>query len=391
MDKLYILIPQYKEPFEVIKPLLDSIGIQQNVDFDRVHVIICKDGEPDNNSYRMDPEHENIIFSERGHDRYEYPYKIHYYICEHGGVSATRNACLDKAIEDSKINKGNHYVMFCDIDDMFFNNYGLYIIFREIDAERPDGQFDTMMSAFIEETRMPKFDKKTKKPIIDPRTGRPETDKDTPIYIPHPTDSTFVHGKVHRLKFLINNNIRWNNSLTIHEDSFFNCLCQRLAGPENTIYCPLCQPIDPRNPNAGLPMAFYLWRWRDESVCRHDPDYILKTYNNMLDSNTALVEEFRDRGRKEDAQFFVTTMIYDAYFTMNKDEWLKQENQDYRKAVEKRFKRYYQEYENIFLAIDEDVKRQIIMGIKNRMFGEGLMMESITFNDWIAKIEELED
>ena len=38
---------------------------------------------------------------------------------------------------------------------------------------------------------------------------------------------------------------------------------------------------------------FYLWKWRDDSVCRHDPKYILRTYRNMLDSNDALVQELR--------------------------------------------------------------------------------------------------
>ena len=41
--KLQILIPQYKETDEVIKPLLDSIAIQQNVPFDEIGVIICND------------------------------------------------------------------------------------------------------------------------------------------------------------------------------------------------------------------------------------------------------------------------------------------------------------------------------------------------------------
>ena len=40
----------------------------------------------------------------------------------------------------------------------------------------------------------------------------------------------------------------------------------------------------------------------------------------MLDSNTALVKEFIKRRKITDAQFYVTSMIYDAYFTMNKDE-----------------------------------------------------------------------
>jgi hypothetical protein len=33
------------------------------------------------------------------------------------------------------------------------------------------------------------------------------------------------------------------------------------------------------------------------------------------------------------------------------------------------------------------VKAQIIMGIKNRFFQEGLLMESITFEDWIKHVE----
>ena len=69
---------------------------------------------------------------------------------------------------------------------------------------------------------------------------------------------------------------------------------------------------------------FYLWKWRDNSVCRHDSKYILKTYNNMLDSNDALIEEFLKRDLEDKAIFYVTFMIMDAYYTMNKPEWINQ-------------------------------------------------------------------
>lgn len=318
--KLQILIPHYKETAEEMKPLLNSIAIQQNVNFDEVGVVICNDG---------------TSLKPLG----EYPFEVSVYDEPHRGVSGTRNACLDYATAD--------YVMFCDADDMFFNACGLYIIFREIDQ---CGGFDTLVSAFTEETR-------------DPATKQP-------IYINHDIDSTFVHGKVHRRQYLIDENIRWNESLTIHEDSYFNCMCQKLA--KNAKYCPT---------------SFYLWRWRDNSVCRHDPKYMLKTYNNMLDSNTALVNQFIERGRKEDAQFYATSMIYDAYFTLNKDEWINQDNQEYRDAVEKRFQKYYSDFKELFESISAQVKAQIIMGIKNRMYGEGLLMEHITFDDWIKGVE----
>lgn len=320
--KLQILVPHYKEPTEVIKPLLDSIAIQQNVDFSQIGVIICNDGT-------------NVKL-----DLPEYPMRVDIYDEPHRGVSGTRNACLDHATAD--------YVMFCDADDMFYNACGLYIIMREIE----NGVFDTLVSVFLEETR-------------DPKTK-------SPVYINHEMDSTFVHGKVHRRQYLINNNIRWNEKLTIHEDSYFNILCQRLA--REVKYCPT---------------PFYLWKWRDESVCRHDEKYLLKTYNNMLDSSTALIEQFLSRMRKEDAMFYAVSTIYDAYFTLNKDEWINQENQEYRAAVEKRFAEFYRNFKYLYEEIPKDVKQQIIVGMKNRMFGEGLMMEHITFDDWIKTIESM--
>ena len=108
----------------------------------------------------------------------------------------------------------------------------------------------------------------------------------------------------------------------------------------------------------------------------------------MLDSNDALVSEFLRRGRKEDAQFYATAMIFDAYFTMNKDEWINQENKEYRSATEKRFKQYFVKFKHLYDTVAPDVKYQTIMQIKNRMYAEGLLMESITFEDWIKFVLE---
>lgn len=324
--KLQILIPQYKETEEIIKPLLDSISLQQNIDLKNdIGVIIANDGT----DIKLSKEFLN-----------SYPFKIEYLECEHRGVSATRNACLDVATAD--------YVMFCDADDMFYNMCGLWIVFREMD----NGGFDSLTSAFVEELKLPNTNQI--------------------IYVNRDMDSTFVHGKIHRRKYLLDKNIRWNDNLTIHEDSYFNCLCQRLSN--NVKYCPT---------------PFYLWKWRDTSVCRRDPKYILKTYNNMLDSNTALVEEFIKRDNLQFAQFYSLSMIYDAYFTMNKDEWINQENKEYRDKTELRFKEYYLKFKSITENISTQDKATIIAGIKNRMFQEGLLMESITFDDWIKHILEL--
>lgn len=326
--KLQILVPQYKETDEVLKPLLDSIAIQQSVDLkNEVGVIIVNDGS-------------DVFLSDDFIN--SYPFEVKYFKEAHRGVSGTRNACFDHATAD--------YVMFCDADDMFCNVCGLYIIFNEIN----NGGFDSLVSVFMEESHMP--------------------DTGQVIYLNHEMDSTFVHGKVHKRKYLLDQHIRWNSNLTIHEDSFFNIQCQNLS--ENVKYCP---------------MPFYLWKWRDDSVCRHDPKYILKTYNNLIDSNDALIDEFLKRGRLDKAGFYAVFMIFDGYYTMNKPEWINQENQEYRDATEKRFAEYYKKRKQLWNGVLLQEKMQISNGVRSRAIGEGMLMEAITIDDWLEKIEKLLD
>lgn len=324
--KLDILVPHYHETVDVIKPLLDSIAIQQNVDFNDVRVIICHDGKdiPD------------FVFT---YPEPGYPFEIKQIRQEHNGVSAARNGCLDASDAD--------YVMFCDIDDMFCNVCGLWILFREMKQG-----FDSLVSCFIEESRIP-----TTKEVT---------------YINHDMDSTFVHGKVHRRQYLLDKGIRWNPKLTIHEDSFFNIQCQNLS--TNVKYC--AQP-------------FYLWKWRDDSVCRHDPKYILKTYKNMLDSNDALIDEFLKRGVQDKALFYTAFMIFDAYYTMNKPEWVNQENKEYRNSTELRFTDYYKKHKDMWNAIPSQDKMIISNQVRGRSVMEGMLMEAVTIDAWLKHIEKL--
>lgn len=326
--KLQILVPHYKEKPHEIEPLLDSLAIQQGIDFNELGVIIAYDGE------NAEPLPGLSWFN-------DYPFEIVHLHADKGGVSATRNAALDAATAD--------YVMFCDADDMFYSVCGLYIIFNEIKIG-----FDTLTSLFIEESRTP--------------------DRKEIVYINHEVDSTFVHGKVHRRGYLIDNKIRFNPALTIHEDSYFNILARELAPVENAKYCPT---------------PFYLWKWRDESVCRHDPDYILKTYNNMIDSNDALVDQFKSRGVEDKARFYVGFMLFDAYYTMNKKEWIDKTHRKYRHAVEVRFSNYFKKHRQDWQKLTEQERMIISNGIRSRSVGEGMPMESVTMDDWLKHIERI--
>jgi len=210
-----------------------------------------------------------------------------------------------------------------------------------------------LVSVFTEETRMP------------------ETKEIQ--YIQHEMDSTFVHGKVHRRQYLIDKKIRWNDKLTIHEDSYFNILCQNLS--KEVKYCQT---------------PFYLWKWRDDSVCRHDPKYILKTYNNMLDSNDALIDNFLSRGMQDKGLFFTAFMIFDAYYTMCKPDWINQENQEYRNNTEKRFAKYYKKHKEMWNSVPNQDKMIISNQVRSRSVNEGMWMEPITIEAWLKHIEDLE-
>ena len=326
MKKLNILVPQYNECENDISPLLDSIAIQQNIDFNKIGVIICNDGS-------------DIILSDDFLQKY--PFDIQYFKESHKGVSATRNFLLDKSDAE--------YVMFCDADDMFYNACGLWILFREFETE----EFDTLISIFIEETR----------------------NKDGNVmYINHDFDKTFVHGKVHKKQYLIDNGIRFNDALTIHEDSYFTLLTQNCTKPNKIKYCPT---------------PFYLWRWRENSVCRHDSKYILKTYTNMIDSNDALVDEFIKRDMSKNANIYVGVMIFDTYYTFNKSEWVNQENIEYRNKTEKHFSEYYKKRKEMWNELSSEEKMSLSNSIRQRSVFEGMMMESITLDDWLKKIENI--
>lgn len=336
MRKLDILVPHYHESAEVIKPLLDSIALQQNVDFNDIGVIICHDGE-DIEDFVLS-EYDNTVRGNLMPD--VYPFTIEQYHIPHGGVSAARNGALDASKAE--------YVTFVDCDDMYFNACGLWVVFRDL----AENDVDTFVSSFLEETRT--------------------ADTGKPVYLVHTDDCTFVHGKVHRRQYLIDQNIRWNEALTVHEDSYFNILCQSLTEKKHE-----------------CPTAFFLWKWRKESICRHDPKYLLKTYHNLIDSSEALVEEFKRRGLEDKVKFYVVTAVLDAYYCMNKPEWINQENKEYRDSTERHFAAYFRRHKDVWDSVSERDKLIASNQIRQRKLREGMGMEAITIADWLKHIETL--
>lgn len=171
---LDIIVTHYKEPMEVGEKLFKMIDLQRCIDFNDIHVTVINDG-----GNRLP---EDFFGSLR--------YPVRQIDIPHGGISAARNAGIEMATEP--------WIMFCDFDDCFANIYAL----RDILSVLPSAEADLLWTRLLNE---------------DYREGNEY------IYIvPDIRKFVFVHGKVYRRQFLIDENIRFETDLHYNEDSCFN-------------------------------------------------------------------------------------------------------------------------------------------------------------------------
>ena len=323
--KLQFLVPQYKEKEETIKFLLDSIECQVGIDKKDIGVIICSDGG-------------NYILDKKFLKKYSYD--IDYVICKHRGVSATRNSAFLLSDAD--------YVMYCDSDDGFCNTFAIKIIFENIDISEKEGKpFDLMSTKFYSE-RQPEGDKPWSLSIVD-------------------HNNVYIHSRVYRRDYLVRNNLYFNENIWANEDSFFNISTNFYS--KNT---------------KALNVPIYCWRGNPESVT-HDPKYIMKTLHQLIYSNDSVIEImlilYKDKKEIAKSAFDI---ICKVYLDMNKPEWHKPENIEYKKITIETLKWYILKRGQLCEVLTDEEKKQVLQGARNTQhYGN---IESITFNDFIKGV-----
>lgn len=339
MKKLSILIPHYTEPTEVIKPLLDSIAIQRNVDMNDIEAVICDDG-PD-----------AFLLSQEFLD--SYPFDIQYHREPKANVSVMRNKALDYC--------NGEYVMFCDSDDCFYHCLAFWFILKETTTPMQVpingvpttvNGFDALYSVFLEEGR-------------NPQTG--ET-----YFIDRKDGFQFTHGKVIKKDFMIKNDIRFGDDLVIHEDNVLNGKIQ--ACTQNIKWAPV---------------PFYLWCWRDNSVCRRDPLYIKKTYPDLIKSSDHLIGWLVAKSKFDKARECIVSITLDSYYTFCHPSWKEIKTKEYRDGAEKCFSDYFKKWEYLWKEAPDQMKMQISSGIRNRSVQQGMEMETETLEQYLNRMREL--
>ena len=313
---LDILITHYNEPFEVVKPLLDSIQIQRNVNFKDIGIIIVNDGS------------KNELISK---NLIAYKYNIKLLTQEHSGVSNARNKALD--------NSNANYVMFCDCDDSFYNVNSLNMILHYLENNP-----DIVVNDFYEE-------------VI----------RNNSVYVlKHKNDEVFIHGKVYSRNYLIDNNLRFNSKLTVHEDYYFNKLCLTLT--ENKIV--IDEPM-------------YLWCSRPDSICRKDKDYLQKTYVNLIDVNDCLLTDFINRGLLNETVKTFVQFTFNTYFDLISAKW---ECSQYFEPTRKYFKDFFVKYRKYYDVCYVKDKSMWYNSYRTKAVNEGMLFEPISFLEWINNL-----
>lgn len=330
MAKLDILIPQWKEDEKVIKPLLDSIAMQRSVDLKNdIQVIIVNDGT-------------DVILSDEFLNSYEF--NIKYLKNEKNmDISYTRNKAFDSG--DSE------YVMFCDDDDMFFSALGLYTIFEyinEVDEKTGMLGFDVLVPTFKEE--------------LTNNWGKT-------IYYNRKKDRTFNHGKVYRRAYLEDNNIRFSEKISRHEDVYFNGIA--LAAT------PYVKEVD---------NCYYLWCNNEKSVTRSSKNFVLDSIETLVTCYYELVREYLERGLIKYARVNTANALYRMYYEAQTDKFIN--NPDRLYAMEKETQKFYFKYENLYNKVSLDEKVDLLKKIKVSFLDE-ILFEKIPFDEWLNHIKEL--
>lgn len=322
--QLTIVVPHYKEPFEICHHLFDSIAIQRGIEFDDISVLVVNDGD--------DVVWDMSVFE-------PYPYDVEYVVNEHKGISETRNFGIEHG--DSE------YIMFCDCDDMFLNNYALHLLFGAMQEG-----FNFLHSVFIEEQR--------------------DADSGAWTIIRRDRDLVFVHGKCYRREFLKEKELRFDPELRLNEDSVFNKIAYHEAG-DFVKY---------------IETPFYLWCWNGESTVRKErEDFVLKTYDQVMLMRQKVCEQLEERGFIDEYFNSVCQTVFDSYYDFNEPSFTKKQNRMLRLDAEKAFKRYYRQFSKSFMECDSDRIGTQMMQARLRAYNAGMRVEEIDFKSWIKHIK----
>ena len=293
---LDIIIPQYSENEEVISNLLNSINNQNNVDFSQIRITIVNDFS-------------NVILND------EFLHSFNNLDIDY--IRNDKNTGPGLARQKGFDNTNGLYVMYCDSDDELYDLNSLSIILDYITKYEPKYLVTDIL-----------VEKSKGTEILKGKATFP-----------------WMHGKVYNREFVVNNNIRFHNTIRHVEDAYFTtCLLGLIDSKE----------ID------FLDIPTYRWKANPASLTRSKSKhhYIVEIFDEFYDLSIELYNFLRDRNSRIKLNYAISS-IFGIYLVLNSDLF------DYPDLEEK--KNYYlnklhelvKKRRNIFIILGRDKVEKI--------------------------------
>jgi glycosyltransferase involved in cell wall biosynthesis len=321
--EISLIIPEYKADRNQLFQNLSMINSQTNFSFLKLEVIVVDDGSGE--AWKIPA------------DFYRQFHNLRTRVLEctvNGGPGVARQIGIDYA-------KGK-YVLFADADDCLYDTNVLSSLARSIEApENSANPMDILFTDWVEEVR-------TTASIVKGPDGKDVLLPDKFVQSKHENDFTWMHGKLYRRQFLVDNDIRFDD-LRVHEDRRFNIIAAALS--RNT---------------RSLPILSYIWKYHSESITRakgasYSYDSIAESveaaaraygelfskHADRLDLSEFNEEKLLGEGKTNPSRGIVQTIIY-TYFVAQ--SWIGLIDNSYLTGIEHNLASFYRSYKGIYDA-----------------------------------------
>ena len=292
MRKLDIVVTHYNEPWETGRKFFEMLSMQRGINFDDLRVLLVNDGQ--------DNALPAVLFS-------EYPYHVDILTVDHGGVSAARNAGIEKT--DAL------WVNFCDFDDMYASVFSMREVMNVLDSDR----FDMLYTDFISEDKM--------------KDGRMLLHK-------RGQNVVFIHAKYWRREWLMKSGLRFNPALTFNEDSAFCAVANNLLDFKRTGHIDSDIPI-------------YVWCYSEGSATT-TPGNRIKCLTGLYERNKVVCDSFKDKGDYKRYCAMVSRTVHDAYWSFN----LIDPPAEMQPFIDD-FKQFWKEHKKHFFDTDPELMQEV--------------------------------
>lgn len=319
---LSIVIPRYKETEREIFPLLSSIYNQVGIDYSDIEIIIANDG---NGPGQLDKDFISLFD----------PIDIKQVdLKENRGPGVARQVGLDKAIGE--------YVLFCDADDSLHNVGVLNTFITEAEKSVPD----IITSSWLEELM---------------------TEEGNYIYVTHQQENTWMHGKLLRRQFLVQNNLKFHKDLRVHEDSYFLCIAAALA--QRSIH---------------IPFVSYIWKYHPNSITRcNGASYTYDSIPTFIKA-CSLAHKEVEKINPDLMEYKILQFTLYNYFCFHQPGWQLPEHEGYLRDAEAAFVKNIKPMWHYWKDAAPEKIAEVYNQERNRSFGG--CVEKETIDMWIKRL-----